>query len=116
MYLYELIDTVDFEEVYRTHENKLRVKRKWDTYHMTVLETIVYIPASDRVLAIIEDVSAEEKWAEQMLVQKLNTVKMAQSVIEKQMTTAQEIAGLLGETTAETKAILTKLRDTLLES
>lgn len=29
---------------------------------------------------------------------KLNTVKMAQSVIEKQMTTAQEIAGLLGET------------------
>ncbi|MEI3280890.1 MAG: PAS domain-containing protein [Eubacterium ramulus] len=28
MYLYELIDTVDFEEVYRTHENKLRVKRK----------------------------------------------------------------------------------------
>lgn len=116
MYLYELIDTVDFEEVYRTHENKLRVKRKWDTYHMTVLETIVYIPASDRVLAIIEDVSAEEKWAEQMLEQKLNTVKMAQSVIEKQMTTAQEIAGLLGETTAETKAILTKLRDTLLES
>ena len=64
-------------------------------------------PASDRVLAIIEDVSAEEKWAEQMLEQKLNTVKMAQSVIEKQMTTAQEIAGLLGETTAETKAILT---------
>ena len=51
-----------------------------------------------------------------MLEQKLNTVKMAQSVIEKQMTTAPEIAGLLGETTAETKAILTKLRDTLLES
>ena len=40
----------------------------------------------------------------------------AQAVVEKQMTTAQEIAGLLGETTAETKAILTKLRDTLLES
>ena len=57
-----------------------------------------------------------KKWAEQMLEQKHNTVKMAQSVIEKQMTTAQEIAGLLGETTAETKAILTKLRDTLLES
>ena len=51
-----------------------------------------------------------------MLEQKLNTVKLAQAVVEKQMTTAQEIAGLLGETTAETKAILTKLRDTLLEN
>ncbi len=28
-----------------------------------------------------------------MLEQKLNTVKMAQAVVEKQMTTAQEIAG-----------------------
>ena len=116
MYLFELIDTKDFEEVYHTHENKLRVKQKWEQYNMTVLETIVYIPSSDRVLAIIEDVSAEEKQAERMLEQKLNTVKLAQAVVEKQMTTAQEIAGLLGETTAETKAILTKLRDTLLES
>ena len=63
-----------------------------------------------------ENVYAEEKQAERMLEQKLNTVKLAQAVVEKQMTTAQEIAGLLGETTAETKAILTKLRDTLLES
>ena len=116
MYLFELIDTKDFEEVYHTHENKLRVKQKWEQYNMTVLETIVYIPSSDRVLAIIEDVSAEEKQAERMLEQKLNTVKLAQAVVEKQMTTAQEIAGLLGETTAETKAILTKLRDTLLEN
>ena len=59
----ELIDTKDFEQVYHTHENKLRVKQKWEQYNMTVLETIVYIPSSDRVLAIIEDVSAEEKQA-----------------------------------------------------
>ncbi len=45
MYLFELIDTKDFEEVYRTHENKLRVKQKWEQYNMTVLETIVYIPS-----------------------------------------------------------------------
>ena len=39
---------------------------------------------------------------------------MAQRVIDKQMLVAQEIAGLLGETTAETKVTLTKLRDTIL--
>ena len=36
---------------------------------------------------------------------------MAQAVIDKQMMVAQEIAGLLGETTAETKVTLSKLRD-----
>lgn len=115
MYLFEFVDTEDFEEVYHTHVNKLRVKRKWEQYHMTVLETIVYIESSDRVLTIIEDVTEEEKRANALLDKKLNTVKLAQSVIDKQMRTAQEIAGLLGETTAETKAILTKLRDSLLE-
>ena len=35
----------------------------------------------------------------------------AQEVIEKQMRVAQEIASLLGETTAETKIILTKLKE-----
>ena len=36
---------------------------------------------------------------------------MAQKVIDKQMTVAQEIAGLLGETTAETKVTLSRLKD-----
>ena len=36
-------------------------------------------------------------------------------VIEKQMRVVQEIASLLGETTAETKIALTKLKDALKE-
>ena len=115
MYLFDFIDPSDFENVLKTKENVLREKRHWPMYHMTVLETIVYIEESDTCLAIIEDVTAEEKKAERTLNRKLETVKVAQSVIDKQMQTAQEIAGLLGETTAETKAILTKLRDSILE-
>ena len=45
---------------------------------------------------------------------KIETVEMAQRVIDKQMMVAQEIAGLLGETTAETKVTLSKLRDSIL--
>jgi hypothetical protein len=44
----------------------------------------------------------------------MDTIEMAQKVIDKQMMVAQQIAGLLGETTAETKVTLTKLRDTIL--
>ena len=41
----------------------------------------------------------------------METMEMAQNVIDKQLTVAQEIASLLGETTAETKVTLTKLKD-----
>jgi len=37
------------------------------------------------------------------------TLEKAQQVITNQMLVAQEIAGLLGETTAETKSLLSKL-------
>jgi predicted transcriptional regulator len=38
---------------------------------------------------------------------------IADKVIEKQMRTVQEIASLLGETTAETKVALERLKETL---
>ncbi|MEI6158182.1 MAG: hypothetical protein WCP87_07440, partial [Atribacterota bacterium] len=37
------------------------------------------------------------------------TLEKAQQVINNQMRVAQEIAGLLGETTAESKSLLSKL-------
>ena len=63
---------------------------------------------------MFRDVTREEKVKEQRYNLKVETVEMAQKVIEKQMMVAQEIAGLLGETTAETKVTLTKLRDSIL--
>jgi uncharacterized Fe-S cluster-containing protein len=42
-----------------------------------------------------------------------NTIEITDKVIEKQMRVVQEIASLLGETTAETKIALTKLKETL---
>ena len=82
---------------------------------MTVLETIVYVENADRILTVIDDVTADEEREEKLMMRKLNSIKMAQEVIDKQMTTAQQIAGLLGETTAETKATLNELRDYMLE-
>ncbi len=114
-YLFDYIDTTEYEEVYLTHESKFHLKKKWPYYDMTVLETIVYIEHNDRILAVIEDVTAEEEKEEKTMVQKLNSIKVAQEVIDKQMMTAQKIAELLGETTAETKATLTQLRDYVLE-
>ena len=61
------------------------------------------------------DITKEEEQAREDYEKKLETIDLAQKVIHKQMMVAQEIAGLLGETTAETKTTLTKLCKSLLE-
>ena len=66
-------------------------------------------------MATIQDITESEKRRAELEKLRLNTVDVAQKVIDKQMMVAQEIAGLLGETTAETKVTLTKLRDSILD-
>ncbi len=114
MYLFDFIDASDYEDALAEKQSSLRQKRFWKDRGMVVLQTIIYIQETNSLLAIIEDVTEEEKARERFMDKKLETVRMAQEVVEKQMTTAQEIAGLLGETTAETKVILTKLKDFIL--
>ena len=50
-----------------------------------------------------------ERARAELLELKRETLARAEEVIRRQMHTAQEIAGLLGETTAETKVLLAKL-------
>ena len=58
---------------------------------------------------IFIDISDEENARKQLRDLRAQTLERAQEVISRQMQTAQEIARLLGETTAETKVLLVKL-------
>jgi uncharacterized Fe-S cluster-containing protein len=114
MYLYELIDHTDFETVLNTHKSILGKKVEYPELKITTLQNIVYVEKQNSVLGIIQDITKEEESNKHAFKVKMDTIEMAQKVIDKQMLVAQEIAGLLGETTAETKVTLTKLRDTIL--
>ncbi|SHO52874.1 [Fe-Fe] hydrogenase large subunit C-terminal domain-containing protein [Anaerocolumna xylanovorans] len=114
MYLYELLDSADFEEVINTKSSVFGKKVTLKDPGITVLQSIVYIPKLKGVLGILQDISKEEERNQVAYKIKMDTIEMAQKVIDKQMMVAQQIAGLLGETTAETKVTLTKLRDTIL--
>ena len=59
------------------------------------------------------DITAQEKRVQQEQKRRNATIEMAQDVIRNQMFTAQKIAGLLGETTAETKMTLTELMNAM---
>ena len=74
----------------------------------------MYIEDQDAILTILQDVTEDEKNLEKEYDLKMQMVASAQEVIDKQMMVAQEIAGLLGETTAETKIILSRLGDLIL--
>ena len=113
-YIFEFIEAEDIENALLTREPVLHKKVHLENGRMVAEETIVYIENLDAVLVTFQDVTREEKIKEQHYNLKVETVEMAQKVIEKQMMVAQEIAGLLGETTAETKVTLTKLRDSIL--
>ena len=71
--------------------------------------TIFRMEGEKQCCGIFIDTSEEEQARAELLELKRETLARAQEVIRRQMQTAQEIAGLLGETTAETKALLTKL-------
>ncbi|MHC4618898.1 MAG: PAS domain-containing protein [Planctomycetota bacterium] len=68
-------------------------------------------PIEDQGLycGIFIDISEEEKARKDFRELRAQTLERAREVISRQMQTAQEIARLLGETTAETKVLLMKL-------
>ncbi|MDO4272284.1 MAG: [Fe-Fe] hydrogenase large subunit C-terminal domain-containing protein [Eubacteriales bacterium] len=113
-YIFEFLDEDDIAEVLRTRRPIHHKKTDLKPLGIIAVETIVFIEAMESVLVIYQDVTKEEQAKEQRFKLKMETVEMAQEVIDKQMMVAQEIAGLLGETTAETKVTLTKLRDSIL--
>ncbi len=79
----------------------------------SVEQTTLYIPEHRMYLVFIKDITEEEERKKKLVDMRDSTVDIAQKVIEKQMIVAQEIASLLGETTAETKVALTNLKKTM---
>lgn len=105
-----LMTTDDCEQVLKTEKSIVNKKVSLQNYGITVLTSLIFIPNLNIIFGIMLDVTQEENKKEKLNDVKLNTIESADKVIEKQMRVAQEIAGLLGETTAETKAILLKLK------
>lgn len=82
-------------------------------YDKYVEQTIVYDKEYHLLIGIMRDVTSEENQRELKERIGRQTVETADRVVEKQMRIVQEIALLLGETAAETKIALTKLKESI---
>ena len=83
-------------------------------YELYVDETILYDRQYHIVISLMRDVTEQETLRGQDAELRRQTVEITDKVIEKQMRIVQDIASLLGETTAETKIALTKIKNTVL--
>ena len=82
-------------------------------YEKYVEETIVYDTEYRLLICILRDVTEEETQREKKESISRQTVEIADRVVDKQMRIVQEIASLLGETAAETKIALSKLKESI---
>ena len=82
-------------------------------YKKYVEQTVVYDREYRLLICIMRDITDEEAEREKKDEISRKTVEIADKVVDKQMRIVQEIASLLGETAAETKIALTKLKESI---
>ena len=82
-------------------------------YKRYIEQTVMYDQDSRLLVGIMRDITDEEAEREKKARINQQTVEVANTVVEKQMRIVQEIASLLGETAAETKIALTKLKESI---
>ena len=108
-----VLDPLPFLDVMETGR-AIRGKRVYlAEYKRYVEQTIIYDKSYHIIMAIMRDITEEENARERKESMSRSTIEITDKVVEKQMRVVQEIASLLGETTAETKIALTKLNESL---
>lgn len=108
-----ILDPTAFLEVLKSRRN-MRDRRVYlAEYQKYVEQTILYDADYHLLICILRDVTDEQNARERKESISRQTVEIADKVVDKQMRIVQEIASLLGETAAETKIALTKLKESI---
>ena len=108
-----ILDPTVFMNVLRTGKGVMAEKVYLAEYRKFVEQTVVHDKDSRMLICIMRDITEEEHDKERKESISRQTVEVADKVVDKQMRIVQEIASLLGETAAETKIALAKLKESI---
>lgn len=103
-----------FEKVLKTGRGVYNHREYLAEYERYVDMTVVFDSENRMLICIMRDVTDEEAQLERKESISRQTIEVADKVVEKQMRIVQEIASLLGETAAETKIALSKLKESII--
>ncbi len=108
-----ILDPKLFMDVKRTGRGVSGMHTYLAEYDRYVDQTVIFDRESRILICIMRDVTDEETEREKKEEVNRQTIEIADKVVENQMRIVQEIASLLGETAAETKIALTKLKESI---
>ena len=108
-----ILDPTVFMNVLRDKRNVRDERVYLAEYRRYVEQSVVYDPDSRLLICIMRDITDEQDEREKKEKISRQTIEVADKVVEKQMRIVQDIASLLGETAAETKIALAKLKESI---
>ena len=108
-----ILDPAVFMNVLRDKRNVRDERVYLAEYRRYVEQSVVYDQESRLLICIMRDITDEQDEREKKEKISRQTIEVADKVVDKQMRIVQEIASLLGETAAETKIALAKLKESI---
>lgn len=108
-----ILDPGVFMKVQQTQRGVYNERIYLAEYNRFVEQTVIPVKESHMLICIMTDVTDEENEHQRKEEISRQTVEVADRVVDKQMRIVQEIASLLGETAAETKIALSKLKESI---
>ena len=108
-----ILDPTVFMNVLKDKRNVRDERVYLAEYRRYVEQSVVYDPDSRLLICIMRDITDEQDEREKKEKISRQTIEVADKVVEKQMRIVQDIASLLGETAAETKIALAKLKESI---
>lgn len=108
-----IMDPKPFMDVLQTGKDLRDFRTYLAEYNKYVKYTIIHDRDYHLLICIMRDETEEQTARRQKDDFSRQTVEIADKVVEKQMRIVQEIASLLGETAAETKIALAKLKESI---
>ena len=108
-----ILDPAVFMNVLKDKRNVHDERVYLAEYRRYVEQSVVYDPDSRLLICIMRDITDEQDERDKKEKISRQTIEVADKVVEKQMRIVQDIASLLGETAAETKIALAKLKESI---
>lgn len=102
-------DLSDFKRAWEENCEIRGTETAYPEYNLYVKKVIFPVREENVVACILVDITHEWQQRNELLTLKREAIRKVNQVVDNQMHVAQQIAGLLGETTAETKVSLLKL-------
>lgn len=110
-----LMDEFDFVDLVASGQRSRKKRTYLAEYNAYLDQRFFYDRNSGVVICIMHDITREKQRKNQLMQVKMHAANMADDIVEKHLRIVHEIASLLGESAADTKAAITELKKTMME-